>query len=160
MFPESIPKVTETCFFQLRFMACMIHPWAINQNRKNLVYNLQYGPWIWVIRGYLGFFFSFFLRGCITFKVTDSKDPELQLPDCLCDWKYIVGKKHVGLCHLLQVTYLVSFQFSHPKAQRVYYWKNSGLVSRRTLILHVHKFVLLRFSSSSVSRLSLKRKMR
>ena len=38
----------------------MIHPWAINQNRKNLVYNLQYGPWIWVIRGYLGFFFFFF----------------------------------------------------------------------------------------------------
>ena len=52
------------------------------------------------------------------------------------------------------------FPILSPKAQRVYYWKNSGLVSRRTLILHVHKFVLLRFSSSSVSRLSLKRKMR
>ena len=33
---------------------------------------------------YLDFFF-FFLQGYITFKVTDSQDPELQLPDCLCD---------------------------------------------------------------------------
>ena len=52
------------------------------------------------------------------------------------------------------------FPILSPRAQRVYYRKNSGLVSRRILILHVPKFVLLRFSSSSVSRLSLKRKMR
>ena len=81
---------------------------------------------------YLDFFF--FLQGYITFKVTGSKDPELQLPDCLCDWKYIVGKKHVGLCHLLQVTYLVSFQFSHPKLkefiiEKIQAWFQGGLSS-------------------------------
>ena len=38
-------------FFPLRFMARVLHAWAINRGGKNLVRNLRYGPRTQLVRG-------------------------------------------------------------------------------------------------------------
>ena len=48
---------SKSLFFPIVFMARMLRAWVINPSGKNLVRNLQYGPWTRLVRGiYCGFF--------------------------------------------------------------------------------------------------------
>ena len=133
-------------------------PLSHKSEQKNLVYSLQYGPWIWFIRSIYIYFF-FYYKDASPFRWQIVRIQNYNYLIAYAIENILLAKSMLGFATFAG-DLLGLFPILSPKAQRVYYWKNSGLVSRRILILHVPKFVLLRFSSSSVSRLSLKGKMR